>query len=36
MVGHVVDYYRENSKRERMGRMVDRLGLDTIKQALLG
>ncbi len=36
MVGQVVDYYRENSKRERMGRMVDRLGLDTIKQALLG
>ena len=36
MVGRVVDYYRENSKRERMGRMVDRLGLDAIKQALLG
>ncbi len=36
MVAKVVDYYRENSKRERLGRMVDRLGLDTIKQALLG
>ena len=36
MVARVVDYYRENSKRERMGRMVDRLGLDTIKKDLLG
>ncbi|WP_022664879.1 NAD(P)/FAD-dependent oxidoreductase [Desulfospira joergensenii] len=34
MVARVVEYYRENSKRERMGRMVDRLGLDTIKQDL--
>jgi NAD(P)H-nitrite reductase large subunit len=31
----MVDYYRENSKRERVGRMVDRLGLETIKKALL-
>jgi NAD(P)H-nitrite reductase large subunit len=35
MVARMVDYYRENSKRERVGRMVDRLGLETIKKALL-
>lgn len=34
MVAKVVDYYRENSKRERMGRMVERIGLDTIKADL--
>ncbi len=31
MVMNVVEYYKENSKRERMGRMVERIGLDTIK-----
>jgi len=36
MVARVVVFYRENSKRERMGRMVDRLGLDSIRQAILG
>ncbi|MCG8567988.1 MAG: NAD(P)/FAD-dependent oxidoreductase [Desulfobacterales bacterium] len=35
MVDRIIAYYKENSKRERMGRMVDRLGLDTIKKALL-
>ncbi len=34
MVAKVVDYYKENSKRERMGRMVDRIGLDVIKSQL--
>lgn len=34
MVQDVVEYYKENSKRERMGRMVDRIGLDTIKADL--
>lgn len=34
MVATVVDYYRENSKRERMGRMVERIGLETIKSDL--
>ncbi len=34
MVARVVQYYQEHSKRERMGRMVDRLGLDTIKRGL--
>ncbi len=34
MVAAVVDYYRKNSKRERMGRMVDRIGLDAIKADL--
>jgi len=35
MVAKVVAYYREHSKRERVGRMVDRIGLKTIKEALL-
>lgn len=34
MVAKVIEYYKENSKRERMGRMVDRIGLDNIKAAL--
>lgn len=34
MVAKVVEYYKENSKRERMGRMVDRIGLETIKKDL--
>lgn len=35
MVARVVAYYMEHSKRERVGRMVDRIGLDTIKAALV-
>ena len=35
MVAKLIDYYIENSKRERMGRMIDRIGLDCIKSALL-
>jgi len=31
MVTRVVDYYKINSKRERVGRMVERIGLDRIK-----
>lgn len=34
MVERVIDYYKEKSKRERMGRMVERIGLDTIKSDL--
>ncbi len=34
MVSTVIDYYKEHSKRERMGRMVERIGLDTVKSAL--
>lgn len=34
MVATVVTYYKEHSKRERMGRMVERMGLDTIKSDL--
>lgn len=34
MVAKVVEYYRENSKRERMGRMVERIGLDAVKADL--
>jgi NAD(P)H-nitrite reductase large subunit len=34
MVDRVVDYYERNSKRERMGRMIERIGLDTIKSDL--
>ena len=35
MVAKLIDYYIENSKRERMGRMIDRIGLDRIKHAIL-
>lgn len=34
MVADVVEYYKEFSKRERMGRMVERIGLDKIKADL--
>ncbi|MBT4877133.1 MAG: NAD(P)/FAD-dependent oxidoreductase [Desulfobacula sp.] len=34
MVAKVIDYYKLNSKRERMGRMVERIGIDTIKSDL--
>lgn len=34
MVTRVVEYYKANSKRERMGRMIERIGLDTIKADL--
>ncbi len=34
MVHDVIEYYKENSKRERMGRMIDRIGLDKIKADL--
>lgn len=33
-VAQVIDYYKEYSKRERMGRMVERIGLKTIKSDL--
>ncbi len=36
VVARVVDYYKENSKRERMGRMIERIGLETVKAELLG
>lgn len=35
MVARIIDYYKENSKRERMGRMIERLGLDKVKADLL-
>ena len=35
LVERLFDYYRANAKpRERMGRMVERLGLETLKDAL--
>ncbi len=34
MVADVVAYYEKYSKRERMGRMVERIGLDVIKSDL--
>ncbi len=37
LVDRIVDYYREQAKpMERMGRMIDRLGLETMQTALLG
>lgn len=35
LVGKIIDYYRANAKpRERMGRMIERLGLDHMEEAL--
>ena len=34
LVTRVIDYYKINSKRQRMGRMVERIGLDRIKSDL--
>ena len=36
MVAWIIDYYKEHSRRERMGRMIERLGLDKVKADLLG
>jgi NAD(P)H-nitrite reductase large subunit len=36
MVARIIDYYKEHSKRERMGRMIERMGLDKVKADLLG
>lgn len=36
IVNRIVDYYRENAKpRERIGRMIDRIGIDALRQAVL-
>ena len=34
MIERVIDYYKANSKRERMGRMIERIGLDTVRADL--
>jgi len=35
LVGKIIDYYRANAKpKERMGRMIERLGLDHMEEAL--
>jgi dissimilatory sulfite reductase (desulfoviridin) alpha/beta subunit len=34
MVETVVAHYKVNSKRERMGRMIERIGLDTLRADL--
>ena len=35
MVARIIEYYKEFSKRERMGRMIERIGLDKVKADLL-
>ncbi len=35
-INKVVNYYKENSKRQRIGRMVDSMGIDAFKEAVLG
>ncbi len=36
LIKKVIDYYKENGKRhERIGKMIDRIGLDTLKAAVL-
>jgi NAD(P)H-nitrite reductase large subunit len=35
LVDKIIDYYRANAKpKERMGRMIERLGLETLEEAL--
>ncbi|OGR22237.1 MAG: sulfite reductase [Desulfobacterales bacterium RIFOXYA12_FULL_46_15] len=34
LVERVIQYYKVNSKRERMGRMIERIGLDTVRSGL--
>jgi NAD(P)H-nitrite reductase large subunit len=34
IVDKIVNYYKENAKKERMGKMVDRIGLEKIKSDL--
>lgn len=37
MIDKIVEYYKENAKKnERMGVMIDRIGFETVKQAILG
>lgn len=35
LIGKIIDYYRANAKpKERMGKMIERLGLDQVEEAL--
>ncbi len=35
MIDRIIDYYRENGKKgERIGQMIDRIGLETFRQAV--
>ncbi len=35
LIDHIIDYYRENGKKgERIGQMIDRIGLETFRQAV--
>lgn len=36
IVDNMVNYYKENAHIERMGEFIDRIGLETFKQAVLG
>ncbi len=37
MVGKVVEFFKANAKpRERIGKMIDRLGLDALKAGVEG
>ena len=37
LIDHIIDYYRENGKKgERIGQMIDRIGLETFRQAVTG
>ena len=36
LIEKIVDYYKENGKKgERIGKMIDRIGLDTLKDAVM-
>ncbi len=36
IISKVVNYYKDNSKRQRIGLMVNSMGIDAFKQAVLG
>lgn len=36
IVGKVVNYYKENSKRQRIGRMVESMGIEAFSNAVMG
>jgi NAD(P)H-nitrite reductase large subunit len=36
IVGKVVDYYKTNPKKERIGRIIEEIGIDRFREAVLG
>jgi len=37
LIENIIDFYKDNAKKhERLGRMIDRIGMDAFKEAVLG